>query len=700
MSRPPPAAWMSAALTGVGGLGGGDLVRPASAPSLARRPPSAGVEQQKARPKQHAFSIHIPGVVPRKGRGFATSVSMSSLTKSDSLISLALANSQLQPNVSLYDPEPGVVVRVQEPTEMAKLRQKGTDAWLARDFSSSASAFGDLASLLAEEKGLPHAQALRLRGAALLRSKQYDEALVTALTSLASIGQPEADPKTDKEFFELVALAAMGSDSAAIVSPEALPAYQLHGEACLGLGQHQAAAHSLGRALLLATVDKSHGPASRAVQSLLAQFLDASGRASVATMPLQVYAVAAEGLKQAAAAGTVSASMRARRLGQYTPTPCFRLVLRPRFAPWPLEIHLAELPRVMSEEQDGVRLSFFCAFEQMPSEPHTCLYANRSDKHALVLVSIRLDGQLELVSNSTEACWEQATALFGHPPQPRSLHDFDVISSGWAASGVAVHAFGALVRTKWKEWDEGRGRAAKARKQKERVQRERQAELLRWLQDLDLDELHPLLVREGVDLTTLQYIAEADLSRLGVTQLGQRRKLLAAVRTQEQYKHLTEKLATLEAEKITLMQEHARQGSELDQRTAELSAACADVGRLTSALTTAEAEREAARREQQGTAAELATSSEKVTALQAKSDAFAADIEVLLEQLHASSDGQRRALQEIRTSIDVETFNLKEAVRRGPKHIYRPTPKRPSVAHAVEVGDSIRGTSASQARQA
>ena len=73
---------------------------------------------------------------------------------------------------------------------------------------------------------------------------------------------------------------------------------------------------------------------------------------------------------------------------------------------------------------------------------------------------------------------------------------------------------------------------------------------------------------------------------------------------------------------------------------------------------------------------------------------------MLLEQLHASSDGQRRALQEIRTSIDVETFNLKEAVRRGPKHIYRPTPKRPSVAHAVEVGDSIRGTSASQARQA
>jgi hypothetical protein len=128
---------------------------------------------------------------------------------------------------------------------------------------------------------------------------------------------------------------------------------------------------------------------------------------------------------------------------------------------------------------------------------------------------------------------------------------------------VAVHAFGALVRTKWKEWDEGRGRAAKARKQKERVQRERQAELLRWLQDLDLDELHPLLVREGVDLTTLQYIAEDDLSRLGVTQLGQRRKLLAAVRTQEQYKHLTEKLATLEAERITLMQEHARQGHPL-----------------------------------------------------------------------------------------------------------------------------------------
>lgn len=41
-----------------------------------------------------------------------------------------------------------------------------------------------------------------------------------------------------------------------------------------------------------------------------------------------------------------------------------------------------------------------------------------------------------------------------------------------------MHAFGALVREKWREWDEGRGKAAAARKHKERERQKASAALL------------------------------------------------------------------------------------------------------------------------------------------------------------------------------------------------------------------------------
>ena len=70
----------------------------------------------------------------------------------------------------------------------------------------------------------------------------------------------------------------------------------------------------------------------------------------------------------------------------------------------------------------------------MPAEPHACLVAHLHQKHALVLVSVRIDGQLEVLSNSSEAAWDQVHALFGQPSMPRSLHDFEVLSSGWVGA--------------------------------------------------------------------------------------------------------------------------------------------------------------------------------------------------------------------------------------------------------------------------
>jgi len=324
----------------------------------------------------------------------------------------------------------------------------------------------------------------------------------------------------------------------------------------------------------------------------------------------------------------------------------------------------------------------------VPAAARRCLYTERTDKHALVLVSVRLDGQVEIVSNSTEAAWEQVHALFGHPPSPRSLHDFEVLSSGWVPSGVAVLAFGALVRTKWRQWDEGRGKAAAARKQKERERRERQAALLEWLKNLALDELHPQLIREGIDLTTLQFVTEDDLTRVGVSQLAQRRQLLAAVKTQKQYQHLTERVATLEAATSALELEKAHTQGELQQRSEELGDARADVESLTSALAAERAAREQAEADAAAARLELATSQTRVADLEARVASFAADVEALLERKANASEGQRQTMHDLRKSIELETLNLKDRVRKG-EGLARRTP---SVADGNVSGGSRRLT--------
>ena len=59
-------------------------------------------------------------------------------------------------------------------------RRKGTSAWLAKDFMAAADHFGEFASFYAD--GTPgRAMGLRLRAAALLRIRQFDEAQVTWL---------------------------------------------------------------------------------------------------------------------------------------------------------------------------------------------------------------------------------------------------------------------------------------------------------------------------------------------------------------------------------------------------------------------------------------------------------------------------------------------------------------------------------------
>ena len=201
--------------------------------------------------------------------------------------------------------------------------------------------------------------------------------------------------------------------------------------------------------------------------------------------------------QRAARAGGLSSQQQLARPGTapaaltHVPTtsaaPAFRLVLRPRFTPWPLDLQVGDVPGV--EIEGGTRLAFYCAYKQMPAEPHACLMAHHKERSALVLLSVRIDGQLEVLSNSSRRHGTRCRR-FGQPPQLRSLHDFDVVSAGWTSSGVSVATFAALVAQKWSEWEVGRGKAAAKRKEEEKELLRRQEALREWLCNLGLEELH------------------------------------------------------------------------------------------------------------------------------------------------------------------------------------------------------------------
>ena len=113
-------------------------------------------------------------------------------------------------SASLSDPivelDRDVGPRILKPAQAARVR--AADAWLAQNFALAASRFDELANM--EEHGsTAHINAVRLRGAALLRAKRFDEALAVAQEALRLLGHPAADLTTDKEFFDLVATGAL-----------------------------------------------------------------------------------------------------------------------------------------------------------------------------------------------------------------------------------------------------------------------------------------------------------------------------------------------------------------------------------------------------------------------------------------------------------------------------------------------------------
>ena len=114
-------------------------------------------------------------------------------------------------------------------------------------------------------------------------------------------------------------------------SVETAVAWQLHGMALAGCGRHEEAASSFARALGLR-------PATKHAASLTRQFMDAARAAPKAALPLSVYLPRADDDAVAA----VAARHKGERLVPERP-PIYRLLLRPRFPPWPLDLSMQML---------------------------------------------------------------------------------------------------------------------------------------------------------------------------------------------------------------------------------------------------------------------------------------------------------------------------------------------------------------------
>ena len=223
---------------------------------------------------------------------------------------------------------------------------------------------------------------------------------------------------------------------------------------------------------------------------------------------------------------------------------------------------------------------------------------------------------------------------------------------------AAVATFNALVRQKWRERETERGKAAAERKEQERELAKRQAALAEWLEQLGLGALHKALISEGVDLRTLQFVTDADLQDMGITQLAQRRQLMAAVKTQNQYKAMTSRLSALEAETAALRQKHAAEVSARQRSEAEGAAARDEVAALGGMLEMERARATALEAE----VAELRTRSEEAEASgeqwRERAEALVTDTTVLQDQVLTLSDSHRHTIKDIRTDVDRKLANL------------------------------------------
>jgi tetratricopeptide (TPR) repeat protein len=378
------------------------LNRPASAASLNR--PASAASSAAGLQASRGFSASLSTLPRSKARPQTSSGVRSTAATADpseeseeSLFELRDLPALAAGNAEVYVLPGSVGERLahemRPPAQQA--RRKGTQAWVQGDVQRAIQEFSSAIDL--EPVGSrARTDALQLRCAGLLRAGRHAEALedaqivVQALQGfdgaggLASVVAEATGSSVPGR--SAVAQAKLAAAAAAAAEYK-VAAWQLHGLALSGCERHAEAAASFARALGLRP-DTPHAAA------LTRQFLDAASACKTtgqpAALPLSVYLVR----------GT-----NARATLRLAPerSPVFRLLLRPRFPPWPLELNMMGLMGRIADPTKGggggggggsgadtatadagdadagdsdartTRFSMFCAFQQMPAEPHMCV---------------------------------------------------------------------------------------------------------------------------------------------------------------------------------------------------------------------------------------------------------------------------------------------------------------------------------------
>ncbi|KAL3916115.1 MAG: hypothetical protein SGPRY_006958, partial [Prymnesium sp.] len=357
--------------------------------------------------------------------------------------------------------------------------------------------------------------------------------------------------------------------------------------------------------------------------------MENAAKASASALCFELYAAAAEDGR---------AGGRAGGCDKPASTPAFVLQLRAGFSPWPLELSAPVTHPAEGEVlEHTTRLALHCACAGMPSEPHLRLSYHLPKMKAMVLVDVRLDGLIEIVSNSSKAAYKQLHKLL--LSERRELKDFHILLSSWQRDGRNVRAFEALACKRFLEWEEERERGVERRYAEERSRQKAKAELLSWAKQIGLSDSAELLTRAGIDLQSLPFLnlltyrTDDDMHRLGVNSVGSIRKLVGLRRQQLEEGSLREQLSQLQEEHAALREDERRGREERDKARVEGELAKKVLARLETQLAS-----ERLRCSQLSDAlrmmeAQLAAATELAGSWQRKAGEFATDSEALQMRL-------------------------------------------------------------------
>jgi len=309
------------------------------------------------------------------------------------------------------------------------------------------------------------------------------------------------------------------------------------------------------------------------------------------------------------------------------------------------------------------RLSLFCAYQQAPSDPHTYLVI--SSEEALVILHIRIDGLIEVLSNAAGEARRAIDRSLIEATSLRSEEDFEVVSEGWRRDGRAPYAFAALAVHEWKQRQEGRSLARQKREDEARNRERKMQELEGWLTEFGLESLAPQFHAEGIELDTLQYLQEEDLVRIGVSRLGERRKLMAAKQTQAQYKALTEKLEGLERQRDTLLLGQAQSQAQTAKAVKDLAIALDQMATINERLQQEQQRGEQLQQLLNKQKAIAKSEAERADAAEAQAKAYAEDAVLLQEQLQKITELQRNSIREHREKLVRRVDEMTSSIKAG-----------------------------------